>query len=277
MSPNPDGNIRKHQFDTLIIATTFKHHSQLVSPTLKYGTIDDDETRFKFLDRAYELGATFWDTADVYGDSEDLIGKWFKRTGKRDEIFLVTKAMKARTIDSTPEYCLEACGQSLKKFGVDYIDLYYAHRIDGVTPIEKTMEPEKSSATTIRRTHAIHPLSCVQMEYSPFSMDIESPSTDTLRTCRELRVSIVAQSRIDRRASASRRLRSWRRTVRVSAVCAGELCQESGDGGRPAGGGGEGGRECGTADAGVVVGAGGGHIADSWDEEAANERWRGNG
>lgn len=56
-----------------------------------YGKIDDDETRFKFLDRAYELGATFWDTADVYGDSEELIGKWFKRTGKRDEIFLVTK------------------------------------------------------------------------------------------------------------------------------------------------------------------------------------------
>ncbi|KFY06043.1 hypothetical protein V492_08172, partial [Pseudogymnoascus sp. VKM F-4246] len=122
-----------------------------------YGTIDDDETRFKFLDRAYELGATLWDTADVYGDSEELIGKWFKRTGKRDEIFLVTKfgnvvpkeeltsgdgiaAMKARTIDSTPEYCLEACELSLKKLGVDYIDLYYAHRIDGVTPIEKTME-----------------------------------------------------------------------------------------------------------------------------------------
>lgn len=56
-----------------------------------YGMIDDDETRFKFLDRAYELGATFWDTADVYGDSEELIGKWFKRTGKREEIFLVTK------------------------------------------------------------------------------------------------------------------------------------------------------------------------------------------
>lgn len=149
-----------------------------------YGAIDDDETRFKFLDRAYELGATFWDTADVYGDSEELIGRWFKRTGKREEIFLVTKvcidapkieqrgqitrfneygelmslqfgnrvpkeamasgngleAMKARTIDSTPEYCLEACDESLKKLGVDYIDLYYAHRIDGVTPIEKTME-----------------------------------------------------------------------------------------------------------------------------------------
>ncbi|KFY13419.1 hypothetical protein V491_06403 [Pseudogymnoascus sp. VKM F-3775] len=122
-----------------------------------YGKIDDDETRFKFLDRAYELGATFWDTADVYGDSEELIGKWFKRRGKRDEIFLVTKfgnrvpkealasgngieAMKVRTIDSTPEYCLEACELSLKKLGIDYIDLYYAHRIDGVTPIEKTME-----------------------------------------------------------------------------------------------------------------------------------------
>ncbi|OBT81265.1 hypothetical protein VE02_10283 [Pseudogymnoascus sp. 03VT05] len=155
-----------------------------------YGTIDDDETRFKFLDRAYELGATFWDTADVYGDSEELIGKWFKRTGKRDEIFLVTK-----------------------KLGVDYIDLYYAHRIDGVTPIEKTMEAlvklkeagkikhiglSEPSATTIRRAHAIHPLACVQMEYSPFSMDIESPSTDILRTCRELGISIVAYSPMGR-------------------------------------------------------------------------------
>ncbi|KFZ10858.1 hypothetical protein V501_05002 [Pseudogymnoascus sp. VKM F-4519 (FW-2642)] len=195
-----------------------------------YGTIDDDETRFKFLDRAYELGATFWDTADVYGDSEELIGKWFKRTGKRDEIFLVTKfgnrvpkealasgngieAMKARTIDSTPEYCLEACELSLKKLGVDYIDLYYAHRIDGVTPIEKTMEAlvklkeagkikhiglSEPSAATIRRAHAIHPLACVQMEYSPFSMDIESPTTDILRTCRELGISIVAYSPMGR-------------------------------------------------------------------------------
>ena len=64
-----------------------------------YGTIDDDETRFKFLDRAYELGATFWDTADVYGDSEELIGKWFKRTGKRDEIFLVTKVRCSRLLN----------------------------------------------------------------------------------------------------------------------------------------------------------------------------------
>ncbi|KFX87133.1 hypothetical protein V490_08511, partial [Pseudogymnoascus sp. VKM F-3557] len=195
-----------------------------------YGAIDDDETRFKFLDRAYELGATFWDTADVYGDSEELIGRWFKRTGKREEIFLVTKfgnrvpkeamasgngleAMKARTINSTPEYCLEACEESLKKLGVDYIDLYYAHRIDGVTPIEKTMEAlvklkeagkikhiglSEPSAATIRRAHAIHPLACVQMEYSPFSMDIESPSTDIMRTCRELGISIVAYSPMGR-------------------------------------------------------------------------------
>lgn len=56
-----------------------------------YGAIDDDETRFKFLDRAYELGATLWDTADIYGDSEELLGKWFKRTGKREEIVLVTE------------------------------------------------------------------------------------------------------------------------------------------------------------------------------------------
>lgn len=56
-----------------------------------YGAIDDDKTRFKFLDRAYELGATLWDTAEIYSDSEELLGKWFKRTGKRGEIFLITK------------------------------------------------------------------------------------------------------------------------------------------------------------------------------------------
>lgn len=111
-----------------------------------YGKVEDDEERFKLLDRAHELGQTHWDSADVYLDSEDLIGKWFKRTGKRDEIFLATKfgntwrpdgTMKIR---SDPEYVKEACEKSLKRLGIETIDLYYCHRVDLETPIEKTVE-----------------------------------------------------------------------------------------------------------------------------------------
>lgn len=110
-----------------------------------YGTAEDDETRFKILDKAYELGSNFWDSADVYMDSEDLIGKWFKRTGKRDEIFLATKfaihfADGQMTVRGDPEYVKEACEKSLKRLGVSTIDLYYCHRLDGVTPVEKTVE-----------------------------------------------------------------------------------------------------------------------------------------
>lgn len=113
-----------------------------------YGEAESDEARFKVLDRALELGETFWDSADMYADSEDLIGKWFKRTGKRNEIFLATKFAnrtmpeegKGRTVDSTPEYCKEACASSLKRLGVDCIDLYYCHRVDKKTPIEKTVQ-----------------------------------------------------------------------------------------------------------------------------------------
>lgn len=111
-----------------------------------YGKAEADEERFKLLDRAYELGQTHWDSADVYLDSEDLIGKWFKRTGKRDEIFLATKFGNVwlpdgtRKIRSDPEYVREACEKSLKRLGVETIDLYYCHRVDLKTPIEKTVE-----------------------------------------------------------------------------------------------------------------------------------------
>lgn len=110
-----------------------------------YGAPESDEERFRVLDRAYELGERFWDSADVYGDSEDLIGKWFKRTGKRDDIFLATKfanMMKDGVMiqRSDPEYVKEACERSLKRLGVETIDLYYCHRLDKVTPIEKTVQ-----------------------------------------------------------------------------------------------------------------------------------------
>ena len=116
-----------------------------------YGTPDPDSTRLAVLDRAYALGETFWDSADVYGDSEDLVGKWFAANpGKRDEIFLATKFANkvvntggkgpGRIIDSSPEYAKEACEKSLKRLGVESIDLYYCHRVDKKTPIEKTVE-----------------------------------------------------------------------------------------------------------------------------------------
>jgi aryl-alcohol dehydrogenase-like predicted oxidoreductase len=111
-----------------------------------YGTPDPDSEHFKVLDRAYELGARHWDTSDVYGDSEELIGKWFKRTGKRDDIFLATKFAAytspegVTSIRSDPEHVKQACHASLKRLGVDCIDLYYCHRVDLKTPIEKTVQ-----------------------------------------------------------------------------------------------------------------------------------------
>ena len=111
-----------------------------------YGATEPDEERFKFLDKAYEMGETNWDSADIYMDNEDLIGKWFKRTGKRDEIFLATKFANTRTPDggavtrSDPEYVREACEKSLKRLGISTIDLYYCHRTDNKTPVEKTVE-----------------------------------------------------------------------------------------------------------------------------------------
>lgn len=115
--------------------------------SVAYGKVEADEERFKVLDRAYELGQTHWDSADVYLDSEDLIGKWFKRTGKRDDIFLATKFGAnywlpdgTRSIRSDPEYVKESCEKSLKRLGIETIDLFYCHRVDLKTPIEKTVE-----------------------------------------------------------------------------------------------------------------------------------------
>lgn len=110
-----------------------------------YGTPESDEERFKVLDRAYELGALNWDSADIYQDSEDLLGKWFKRTGKRNEIFLATKFANkwdgsSMVVDSSPEYVKAACDKSLQRLGIETIDLYYCHRVSDKTPIEKTVE-----------------------------------------------------------------------------------------------------------------------------------------
>ncbi|KAJ6178653.1 hypothetical protein N7519_009114 [Penicillium mononematosum] len=178
------------------------------------GTLDE---RVALLGHAHATGLRFWDLADIYSDCEDVAGEWFKRSGKRDDIFLATKfALQLQpgggpTFRSDPEYVKTACAKSLQRLRVDTIDLYYCHRVDGVTPIEKTMEAmvelkkegkirhlglSEVSAATLRRAHAIHPISALQMEYSLFTLDIES--SEILKTCRELGVTIVAYSPIGR-------------------------------------------------------------------------------
>ncbi|CAF9914602.1 hypothetical protein IMSHALPRED_001957 [Imshaugia aleurites] len=183
-----------------------------------YGKPESDEDRFRLLDKAYDMGETFWDSADIYSDSEDLIGKWFERTGKRDDIFLATKFANVikdgeRMVRSDPEYVREACEKSLKRLGISSIDLYYCHRLDRKTPVEKTVEAmaqlkkegkikylglSEVSAASLRRAHAVHPISAVQVEYSPFTTDIESPDIALLKTCRELGVATIAYSPLGR-------------------------------------------------------------------------------
>ncbi|KAL1870356.1 hypothetical protein Plec18167_007490 [Paecilomyces lecythidis] len=180
-----------------------------------YGTPPPDNERFKFLDEAYKKGEIFWDTADEYGDSEDLLGKWFAANPeKRKDIFLATKfALRGGTprgglhIDSSPEYCRQAIEKSLNRLRLPFVDLYYVHRLDKVTPIEKTMEAmvelknagkikhiglSECSAASLRRAHAVHPVTCVQVEYSAFCTDIER--NGLLQAARELGVAIVAYS-----------------------------------------------------------------------------------
>ncbi|KAJ7084962.1 Aldo/keto reductase [Mycena epipterygia] len=183
-----------------------------------YGAAGDDEEQFKVLDAAYAAGCTMWDTADLYAGSEELIGKWFKRTGKRDEIFLGTKfgfVVKdgAYSIDGSPEHAKRSIEKSLKNLGVDCIDLYYLHRPDATVPIEHTIGAmaefvkagkvkqlglSDASTFTIRRAHAVHPIAAVQVEYSPFTLDIEDSKIAVLETCRELGITVVAYSPLGR-------------------------------------------------------------------------------
>ncbi|KAH7403783.1 NADP-dependent oxidoreductase domain-containing protein, partial [Cadophora sp. MPI-SDFR-AT-0126] len=178
-----------------------------------YGQVASDEERFRVLDRAYEIGARNWDSSDLYGDGEELIGKWFKRTGKRDEIFLATKfgfvkGAPGFQVDSSAEFCKKACNESLRLLDIDCIDLYYMHHADPKVPIEQTMralaELQKEgkikhiglsaiSSSTLRRAVKIAPVAAVQTDYSVFTRDIENSSgTDLLSTCRELGVAVVA-------------------------------------------------------------------------------------
>lgn len=110
-----------------------------------YAAAAPDAERLQFLDYVFDSGIHNWDTADVYGDSEELIGKWLARSGKRDQLFLSTKGgggvdgKGQSVVRSDPEYIKDACSKSLSKLGVDNVDLYFIHRLDKVTPVEKTV------------------------------------------------------------------------------------------------------------------------------------------
>ncbi|UPL01224.1 hypothetical protein LCI18_012158 [Fusarium solani-melongenae] len=199
-------------------------------PQLGFGLMGFDEERFALLDHAHEVGSTFWDSADLYGDCEELIGKWFKRTGKRDDIFLATKfgfvkGSKTFELNTSYEYAKQACAESLRLLDVDYIDLCksacaghgihgrltladYVHHPNPETPIEQTMRALKElqdegkikhiglsavTSTTLRRAIKIAPVAAVQIGYSPFELEAEgAEGTHIIQTCRELGVAVVA-------------------------------------------------------------------------------------
>jgi aryl-alcohol dehydrogenase-like predicted oxidoreductase len=182
-----------------------------------YGARDDAES-IATIHRSIELCVTFLDTADVYGygDNEILVGKAIR--GLREKVFLATKFgivrergnPAARGVSGRPEYVRESCDASLKRLGVESIDLYYQHRVDPTVPIEETVGAmaelmhagkvrylglSEASARTIRRAHKVHPIASLQTEYSLWSRD---PEVEILATTRELGVAFVAYSPLGR-------------------------------------------------------------------------------
>jgi aryl-alcohol dehydrogenase-like predicted oxidoreductase len=181
-----------------------------------YGTADEGEA-MATIHRALELGVNFLDTADIYGPftNERLVGRAIK--GRRDEVVLATKFGNVRNergerlgIRGDREYVLAACDASLERLGTDHIDVYYQHRVDPNTPIEETVGAmaelveqgkvrylglSEAAAETIRRAHAVHPVSALQTEYSLWSRDVED---EILAAIRELGIGLVAYSPLGR-------------------------------------------------------------------------------
>jgi aryl-alcohol dehydrogenase-like predicted oxidoreductase len=181
-----------------------------------YGT-GDEATGIATIQRALDLGVTFLDTADMYGPftNEQLVGKAI--AGRRDEVQLATKFGNERNADGSwvgingsPDYVRAACDASLQRLGVDHIDLYYQHRVDTAVPIEETVGAMKAlveagkvrhlglseaAAETIRRAHAVHPITALQSEWSLFTHDLED---DIVPTVRELGIGLVPYSPLGR-------------------------------------------------------------------------------
>ncbi len=181
-----------------------------------YSGRDEDEA-VATVHRAIELGVTFLDTADMYGvgRNEELVGRAIR--GWRDRVVLATKFGNVRGpdgaflgINGKPEYVRQACEASLKRLGVEVIDLYYQHRVDPNTPIEDTVGAmaelvregkvchlglSEAGPQTIRRAHAVHPITALQTEYSLWSRD---PEDEILRTVRELGIGFVPYSPLGR-------------------------------------------------------------------------------
>ena len=181
-----------------------------------YGKSDDAES-IDVIHHALDLGVNFLDSSDMYGwgHNEELLGRALK--GRREQVVLTTKFGqvqsadgKGNLVDGTPAYIRRACDASLKRLGVDVIDLYYQHRVDPKVPIEDTVGAmsrlveqgkarylglSEAAPATIRRAHAVHRLSAVQSEYS---LLYRNPAEETLPACRELGISFVAYSPLGR-------------------------------------------------------------------------------
>lgn len=177
----------------------------------------DEQEAIATLHRALELGVTFWDTADMYGPhtNEQLVSRALQ--GRRDQVILATKFGVIRTagggfggVNGHPDYVRQACDASLQRLGIDTIDLYYQHRIDPQVPIEDTVGAmadlvqqgkvrylglSEAAPATIRRAHAVHPISALQTEYSLWSRD---PEDEILPTVRELSIGFVPYSPLGR-------------------------------------------------------------------------------
>ena len=182
-----------------------------------YGERNDEESAATIL-RALDLGITFLDTADVYGNghNEELVGTTIK--SRQNEVFLATKFANVRDkatgaftgVSGKPEYVKQACDASLQRLGLDHIDLYYQHRVDPETPIEETVGAmaelvkqgkvkylglSEASASTIRRAHKVHPITALQTEYSIWERHVEDEIVPTLR---ELGIGFVPYSPLGR-------------------------------------------------------------------------------
>jgi aryl-alcohol dehydrogenase-like predicted oxidoreductase len=177
----------------------------------------NDEESINTIHRAIQLGVTLLDTADMYGvgKNEELVGQAIKN--HRNQVIIATKFGNVRGnkgeflgINGRPEYVKEACEASLRRLGVDYIDLYYQHRVDPKTPIEETVGAmaelvkegkvrylglSEAAPQTIQRAHIVHPITAVQTEYSLWSRDVED---EILPLCRELGIGFVPYSPLGR-------------------------------------------------------------------------------